>query len=100
MGKKMCGPKILGPKIFCPKIEENKSRSQKFEVQKMLSTKIKSCKNLGPKTKVKITRCTTTSERKQVFASKSKFQIESVKIEPTFALVQDILTRRLGFLNS
>ena len=49
---------------------------------------------------LKITRRTTTSERKQVFASKSKFQIESVKIEPTFALMQDILTRRLGFLNS
>ena len=40
------------------------------------------------------------SERKQVFASNSKFQIESVKIEPKFALMQDILIRSLTYLNS
>ena len=48
----------------------------------------------------KITRRTTTSERKQVFASKSKFQTESVKIEPAFALMQNILPRRFAYVNS
>ena len=33
----------------------------------------------------KITRRTTTSERKQVFASKSKFHIESVRKQETYS---------------
>ena len=34
---------------------------------------------------IKITRRTTTSERKQVFASNSKFQIESVRKQVTYS---------------
>ena len=103
--------------LFLPDILQNWAIKLKTSVPKLLkvtlsgalvySTMLEGVTDIQPanhqnlrKQTRKITRCTTMSERKQVFASKSKFQTESVKIEPTFALMQNILPRRFTYVNS